>query len=98
MSRNNEIMTEKKRLIPTGECWCGCKKEAAIGSFFARGHNKRAIAQVIKKEYGSVQDFLVAHGFGPGNELDDAETDAVNEMVHSGWTRAAAIKEVIGNR
>lgn len=57
--------TPKKRLIPTGECWCGCGEEAGIGSFFKPGHDKRAEGYLIKLLYGSVAGFLDAHGFGP---------------------------------
>lgn len=31
-------------------------------------------------------------------DLDENEWDAVNEMVHSGWKEADAIKEVVANR
>ncbi len=54
------------RLIPTGECWCGCGRQATLGSFFAQGHDKVAESAIIKLEYGGVPQFLVAHGFGPG--------------------------------
>ncbi len=54
------------RALPTGECWCGCGVETPVGSFFAVGHDKRAESEVILAEYGSVPDFLLAHGYGPG--------------------------------
>ena len=57
---------KKDRLLPTGECWCGCGGEAAIGRFFLPGHDKLAEAAVIKLIYGSIPDFLDGHGFGPG--------------------------------
>ncbi len=56
----------RARLIPTGECWCGCGEDAGIGRFFLPGHDRRAEAAVIKREYGSVAAFLSAHGYGPG--------------------------------
>lgn len=56
------------RLIPTGECWCGCGKEAAIGSFFLSGHDKVAESAVILVEYGSVPRFLYDKGYGPGGK------------------------------
>lgn len=56
----------KKRLLPTGECWCGCGQEAKIGRFFLAGHDKAAEAAVIKLLYGGVADFLDQQGFGPG--------------------------------
>ena len=30
------------RVLPTGECWCGCGVEVGLGSFFAPGHDKVA--------------------------------------------------------
>ncbi len=55
-----------KRLIPTGECWCGCGAETGIGSFFKQGHDKIGESAVVAVEYGSVAALLLAHGFGPG--------------------------------
>ena len=47
-------MASTKRLLPTGECWCGCGVETAIGSFFLPGHDKTAESAVISVEYGGV--------------------------------------------
>ncbi len=58
----------KVRLLPTGECWCGCGREVRIGSFFAPGHDKVAEAGVILSVFGGVPAFLQAHGFGPGGK------------------------------
>jgi hypothetical protein len=55
-----------QRLIPTGECWCGCGEETAVGAFFVSGHDKRAESAIVKVIYGSVPALLVEHGFGPG--------------------------------
>ena len=52
-------MASTKRLLPTGECWCGCGAETAIGSFFLPGHDKTAESAVISVEYGGVPGFLV---------------------------------------
>ena len=61
------------RLIPTGECWCGCGAEVSLGSFFARGHDKTAEAALIAAEYeGSVARLLERHGFGPDSSVEDA--------------------------
>ena len=57
-----------KRLLPTGECWCGCGEETPIGKFFIRGHDKTAESNVIRSEYGSVHDFVHAYGYGPGGK------------------------------
>lgn len=60
-------MAKKERLLPTGTCWCGCNKETVgLGSFFRLGHDKAALAQVIKREYGHAADFLAAHDYQPG--------------------------------
>ena len=61
-------MTSTKRLLPTGECWCGCGAETAIGSFFLPGHDKTAESAVISVEYGGVPGFLVRHRYGPGGK------------------------------
>jgi len=59
---------EGNRLIPTGNCWCGCRKETGIGSFFLSGHDKIAESAVILVEYGGVPQFLQARGYGPGGK------------------------------
>ncbi len=61
-------MVSSKRLLPTGECWCGCGKDTAIGSFFQPGHDKTAESAVISVEYGGVPEFLHHHGYGPGGK------------------------------
>jgi hypothetical protein len=74
--------TPLPRLIPTGTCWCGCRAEVSLGSFFARGHDKTAEAALIAARYeGSVARLLEQHGFGPDNSVEDA---AVND---GGWQR-----------
>jgi hypothetical protein len=57
---------KEQRLLPSGECWCGCGAETPVGSFFAAGHDKVAESAVILTMYGGVPEFLMAHGFGPG--------------------------------
>ena len=64
-----------KRLLPTGECWCGCGAETAIGSFFLPGHDKTAESAVISVEYGGVPKFLVHHGYGPEGKNPKNEVD-----------------------
>ena len=61
-------MASTKRLIPTGDCCCGCGAETAIGAFFLPGHDKAAESAVISVEYGGVPRFLVQHGYGPEQE------------------------------
>lgn len=72
MSDTPPIPSELPRLIPTGTCWCGCGRDAALGAFFHRGHDKKAEADLIAIHYGaSVAQLLHAHGYGPGRSLHD---------------------------
>lgn len=50
---------------PTGKCFCGCGQETSGRAFFVQTHDRRAESKVIKAEYGSIADFVVAHGYGP---------------------------------
>ena len=71
---------KQDRLLPTGECWCGCgetTKEPA--NFFLPGHDKVAESAVINIKYGGVAEFLVEHGFGPGGLNPRVELDAWRE-------------------
>ena len=52
-------MASIKRLLPTGECWCGCGAETAIGAFFLLAHGKIAEFAMISVECGVVPRFLV---------------------------------------
>lgn len=61
------------RLLPTGECWCGCGAETPVESFFAAGHDKVAESAVILLEDGGVPEFLVRHGFGPDGRNAQSE-------------------------
>jgi hypothetical protein len=48
-----------------------------VRSFFVSGHDKVAESAVIMAEYGSVADFLAAHGYGPGAKSPkEAKPDA----------------------
>lgn len=74
--------TETSRLLPTGNCWCGCGEEVALGAFFARGHDKVAEAALLAVKYeGSVAQLLRGHGY-------DAEHSVTADAVHAGaWER-----------
>jgi hypothetical protein len=63
------------RPLPTGECWCGCGTEVSARSFFVSGHDKTAESAVIEVEFGTVADFLLAHGYGPGGMNPIEERD-----------------------
>lgn len=65
------------RLLPTGECYCGCGEDMKEPtSFFLPGHDKVAESAVINLEYGSVAEFMVKYGFGPGGRNAREELDA----------------------
>lgn len=66
----------KQRLLPTGECWCGCGGETARGSFFLSGHDKVAQAAVLLVEYGGVPEFLAKHGYSPQGKNPSTELAA----------------------
>ena len=63
------------RLLPTGDCWCGCASETTAGNFFVPGHDKFAEAAVINLKCDSVAEFLVEHGFGPAGSNCRAEME-----------------------
>lgn len=60
------MATKTPKILPTGECWCGCGEDTPVGAFFKPGHDKRAESAVITLQYGGVAAFLLHHGFGPG--------------------------------
>ncbi|MFF9436685.1 hypothetical protein ACF1BP_23465 [Streptomyces sp. NPDC014735] len=74
--------TRKKRLLPTGDCFCGCGGEAGIGRWFVFGHDITAAGALRAVEGGlSLPQRLVEAGFGP-------ERSVVQEAVESaGWVR-----------
>jgi hypothetical protein len=77
---------ETPRLIPTGNCWCGCGKEIGLGKFFAPGHDKVAEAALIALKYGgSVPHLLHHYGYGSHHSIRDA---AVNDP-NCTWQRCA---------
>jgi hypothetical protein len=69
----------RRRLIPTGDCWCGCGQETELGKFFRSGHDKIAEAAVIQIEYGTVAEFLSKHGYGPGGKSPHRELKRIRE-------------------
>lgn len=85
----------KPRLIPTGNCWCGCGREVGLGKFFAQGHDKIAESALIALKYeGSVPHFLHAHGYGPQHSVtgDAVRSDSTDwmECGQCGYRGAAA--------
>lgn len=61
-------MPGKSRVLPSGECWCGCEAEVPIGKFFVSGHDRRAESWLIRMEYGGVAEFLAAKGYAPAEK------------------------------
>ncbi|WP_372412505.1 hypothetical protein [Streptomyces luteireticuli] len=77
-------MTElRKRLLPTGECFCGCGGEAEIGRWFVRGHDITAGAALRAVEGVSLPQRLVDAGFGPGRSV------VAQAVEQAGWARCA---------
>ena len=56
------------RIMPTGECWCGCGAATTRGAFFRAGHDRKAETKVIKEIFGGVPEFLMAYGREPGHQ------------------------------
>lgn len=72
-ARAEDVMA--KRLLPTGECWCGCGAEVPVGSFFLSGHDKRAEGKLIIDVFGGIPQFLAAFGRAPGGvPVDPTDT------------------------
>lgn len=83
----------KPRLIPTGNCWCGCGREVGLGKFFAQGHDKTAESALIALKYkASVPRFLHAHGYGPQRSVT---RDAVDK---AGWEECGECETKPGYR
>ncbi|MGW7087482.1 hypothetical protein ACWGH2_28850 [Streptomyces sp. NPDC054871] len=75
----------KPRLLPTGNCWCGCGTQTGIGSFFARGHDKIAEAAFIAARHeGSVARLLADNDFGP-----DAGQSVREAALAQGWIKCS---------
>jgi hypothetical protein len=68
-----------RRLLPAGECWCGCDEETLPGSFFRPGHDRSAESMLIQMKFGGVAEFLDHHGYGP--RLRNLRRD------YEGWLR-----------
>ena len=66
-------MASSKRLLPTGECWCVCRVEKAIGSFCLPGHEEVVEAAVMYVGYNAAPRFLMQHGYGPECENPNHE-------------------------
>jgi hypothetical protein len=62
------LRDKQGRLLPTGECWCGCEDETTPGNFFKPGHDKFAESAIIVIKYGSVMEFVLESGYGPGGK------------------------------
>jgi len=77
------------RLLPTGNCWCGCNQPLDMGSFFAPGHDKRAEAKLIMELFGGVPQFLVAFGRGPADVVGTDATWVGAAMKLAGMTHGA---------
>lgn len=55
---------------PNGYCWCGCGERLGNPTkFFVSNHDRGAEARVVREVYGSIPNFLLAHGYGPPDRL-----------------------------
>ena len=70
-----------RKLIPTGNCWCGCGTSIDLGSFFAPGHDKRAEAKVIMEVFGGVPQFIAAFGYAPSSDGRVSTTSWVDNAM-----------------
>lgn len=73
--------TRKIRLVPTGDCFCGCGAEAEIGRWFVRGHDITAAAALRALQGMKLPQQLVSLGFGPERSVVQTAVD------EAGWVR-----------
>ena len=71
----------------TGKCWCGCGEDTH--TLFKKGHDKVAESAIIELEYGSVAEFMVAHGYGPGGKNARAESAMKKGSAMVEWAKRA---------
>ncbi|MEY9842883.1 hypothetical protein [Streptacidiphilus sp. EB103A] len=74
-------VTRRPRLVPTGDCFCGCGGQAGIGRWFVRGHDITAAAALRALEGRSLAEQLVAAGYGPDRSVVD------EAVAKAGWQR-----------
>ena len=71
------MASKDDRILPTGNCWCGCGTDVGIGSFFAPGQDKVAEAALLAARYENSDARLIRHhGFGPDNSVRQAALDS----------------------
>lgn len=92
---------QRPRLLPTGNCWCGCGEEVAVGAFFARGHDKVAEAALLAAKYdGSVAELLRGHGYDADRSVtaDAIEFGSWEKCLSQDCTYAGAPSSVRNHR
>lgn len=57
-----------QRIMPTGECFCGCNNVTSIGSYFVAGHDRKAEAWLTEMRHKNSVGRLVKLGYGPGGK------------------------------
>jgi len=72
-----------ERILPTGKCFCGCGADVPRGSFFLSGHDRIAETAVVLVEYGSVVEFLAAHGYVPNGKNPSKELKAYRDTKNN---------------
>jgi hypothetical protein len=80
-------MTTKIQSMPTGTGWCGCQKPTKAGASFLTGHDKTLTSAVVQREYGSVVDFVVTHGYGPGGKNARAQLAVKKTKRIAAWAK-----------
>ena len=75
---------ERRNLVLTGRCQCGCDQVVGRRSVFAPGHDRKAETAVIRVEYGGIVEFLTAHGYGPSGKNPTEELEKLRERERAG--------------
>lgn len=64
-------------------CWCGCGNPVPDDAYFRPGHDVRAILWLVRAEYGTIQNAIAAHGYGPGRR-DWSLFSTISDMALNG--------------
>ena len=70
--RANREFGRPVKAEPVGKCWCGCDEPTKSGKFFVATHDSKALAALVKVEYGNIADMLASHGYSPDNSVVEA--------------------------
>ena len=76
-SQTNGVSSDCKLPTPS-YCACGCGGASNADSYFLPGHDLKALHQVVKKEYGSISEFLRHHDYPFGIAFKRHAAEASN--------------------